>query len=155
MTQSELLSAMQTERAHLDAALAEVGEARMTQPGVEGDWSIKDLVAHIVWYEREMVALLQTRTLAGSDLWNLPNAERNAAIFAQGRERPLQDVLREAQHVYAQLLEQARTLSDEEINDARRFQGMPEAWVPWRILAENTWEHYRDHAASIRVWLNQ
>jgi hypothetical protein len=30
---------------------------------------------------------------------------------------------------------------------------MPADWLPWRIIAENTSEHYRDHAAIVRAWL--
>ena len=155
MTKDELLLALQVGHLVLDGTLAQAGEERMTVPGAQGDWTIKDIMAHILWYEREMAHLLQTRALAGSDLWNLPLDERNALIFTQNHARPLQEVMAEARQVYAQLLEQAQTLSDDELNDPRRFQAMPDDWVPWQILADNTWAHEREHAASIRAWLEQ
>jgi hypothetical protein len=27
----------------------------MTEPGVEGPWSVKDIVAHLTWYDRTFV----------------------------------------------------------------------------------------------------
>ena len=102
MTQAEFLSLFHTARAEWDALMGRIDEARMTEPGVEGDWSVKDIVAHVTWYEREMVDLLRARALAGSDIWNLPLDERNAAIFEQNRKRTLADVLAESRAVFQQ-----------------------------------------------------
>ncbi|MDE0217922.1 MAG: hypothetical protein OXJ90_01530 [Spirochaetaceae bacterium] len=52
----------------------------MLQPRAGGCWSGKDIVAHVIWYEREMVGVLKSRVLAGSDLWALPVDERNSAV---------------------------------------------------------------------------
>ena len=38
MTKDKLLNTMHESRGEWDALLAEVGEGRMQQPGVEGDW---------------------------------------------------------------------------------------------------------------------
>jgi len=62
--------------------------------------SVKDILAHIAWFEREMIGLLHQRTLAGSDLWNLPSDERNAVIFQLNRRRSLQDIRQEAEAVF-------------------------------------------------------
>jgi hypothetical protein len=155
MTPTRLLAALQAERARWDALLAEVGEARMTQAGVEGEWSVKDIIAHVTWFEREMVGLLQAHALVGSELWNLAQDERNAAIYEQNRGRPLSDVLAEARLVFEQLAAAAQSLSDEDLTDPLRFAGMPGDWTPWRILAGNSFEHYGQHAPSIRDWLDQ
>jgi hypothetical protein len=155
MTSATFLDSLRSGRAEWDALLEEIGADRMTQPGVEGEWSIKDIIAHVTWHERQMVGVLQARALVGSDLWNLPLDERNAAIFEQNRDRPLNEVLEESRQVYPQLLELAESLSDEELNDPRRFPGMPDEWVPWGLVADNTFTHYPDHIASIRAWLNQ
>lgn len=47
MTKNELLNLLRLARAEWDALLASIDEARMREPGVEGDWSIKDLIAHV------------------------------------------------------------------------------------------------------------
>ena len=150
MNKSTLLDLIQTGRSQFEARLAQFDETQMTQPGRLGDWSLKDLVAHITWFEQEMVDLLATRTLTGSELWALPTDERNAAIFTQNKDRPLVEVLDEARQVYARLLGAMQILSYAELNDPARFQNMPPDWIPWRILADNTYEHYADHLSQIQ-----
>ena len=155
MNKPTFVDNLRTGREQWEALLAQVGEARMLQPGVAGEWSIKDIIAHMTWGEREALGILQARALVGSDLWNLPQDERNAAVFVENRDRPLHEVLTEAQQVYAQLLEAVQTLSDEDLNDPNRFRDMPTDWLPWQIIAGNSYEHYQQHTPSIRAWLNQ
>ena len=155
MTGAKFLDSLRSGRAEWEALLAQIGADRMTQPGVEGDWSIKDIIAHVTWHEREMVGVLRARALIGSELWNLPTDERNAAIFEQNKDRALDDVLQESRQMFPQLLELAAGLSDEELNDPRRFSEMPEEWTPWELVAGNSYTHYPDHIASIRAWLDR
>jgi hypothetical protein len=138
----------------IETLLAEVGEARMLQPGAAGEWSVKDVIAHVMWGEREMVGVMQAHALVGSNLWDLPEDERNAAVFTEQRDCPLQEVLTEEQQVYAQFLEAVQALSDEDFSDPHRFREMPEQWLPWQILAGCSFAHYRQHMQSIRAWLS-
>jgi hypothetical protein len=155
MDKTSFLDSLKTERARWDALLAQVGEARMTVPGAEGEWSVKDIIAHVSWFEREMVDVLRAHALVGSELWNLPQDQRNTAVFEQNRDRALHDVLGESQRMFPQLLELVEALSDEDLNDPGRFAGMPNDWLPWKIIAGNTYTHYPDHGASIRAWLDR
>lgn len=152
MTKAAVLEVLRVARAQWDAALAECDPAQMTEPGVVGEWSVKDIVAHVTWFEQEMVRLLRERALAGSELWQLPADERNAAIFEMYRDKALPDVLSDASEVYYRLLSAIEMLTDDELNDPQRFRGMPADWQPWRILAQNTYEHYEHHLAAIRAW---
>jgi hypothetical protein len=154
MNQQELLTAVQDDWANWQNVLARVGEQRMTEPGASGAWSVKDIIAHITFFENEMVGLLQTRVLAGSDLWALPQDERNRVIYEQNRSRALGDVLAESAQVHARMVRLLDGLSDADLLEAARFKEMPADWLPWRIIAENTFEHYRDHAAIVRAWLD-
>src|SRR5438093_285996 len=85
-----------TARAAWDALLARLDPAQAETPDVEGSLSVKDLIAHVTWYEREMIGLIEARRLAGSDLWSLSTNERNAIIFEQNRARQAQEILAEA-----------------------------------------------------------
>ena len=155
MTKAQFLDLLRTARAEWDALLAAVPEARMTAPGVEGHWSVKDVIAHITWHEREMLGVLRARALVGSDLWGLPLHERNATIHAENRNRPLAEVLAESRAVYPQLPAAVEGLAEEDLTDPARFADMPGDWVPWQLLAANTYTHYRDHMPAIRAWLDQ
>jgi DinB family protein len=155
MNKSMFLDTLRAGRAEWEALLAQIGEARMLQLGAAGEWSVKDVIAHVTWGERETVELLQAHALVGSDLWNLPQDDRNAVVFEENRDRPLPEVLAEAQQVYAQLLEALGTLSEEDLTDPGRFRDMPANWIPWQIIAGSSYEHYQQHTPSIRAWLDQ
>ena len=144
-------------RSQWDDLIAQIDEQWMLEPGVEGIWSVKDIIAHILWNELEMVPLIQTRSLVGSDLWELPQDERNEAVYQLYRDTPLSDILSQEREAYAQLLQEARLLSDDELNDPHRFKDMPdsEGWIPWRIIAGCSFRHYPDHMDSIKRWLNR
>jgi hypothetical protein len=142
-------------RAQWDALIDQIDERWMLEPDAEGKWSVKDIIAHIMWNELEMVPLMRMRALVGSELWNLPQDERNEAVYVLYRDTPLRAIISEEQEAYTQLLKEARTLSDEELNDPHRFKDMPDSedWIPWRIIAGCSFTHYPDHMTSIREWL--
>ncbi len=45
--------------------------------------------------------------------------------------------------------------TDDELNDSSRFRDMPSDGQPWHIVAQNTYEHYREHAANVEKWLKR
>ena len=155
MDKATFIEGLRNERAGWEALLAQVGKERMLEPGAAGAWSVKDIIAHIMWGEREMIGVCKQHALVGSELWNLPEDERNAVIVAEQRDRPLDEVLHEEEQVYAQLLEAIQALSDEDFNDSHHFRYMPEEWTPWQIIAGCSFRHYRDHMPSLRAWLQQ
>jgi hypothetical protein len=156
LTRSSFIERVRVERARWDALLAEIGEARMEEPGVGGgDWTVKDNIAHITWHEKEMLGMLRARRLHGSELWNLPLQERNTAIFEQNRGRSLQDVLAEAREVYPELLRELEKLDDTDLTDPGRIAEMPADWTLAALLEDNTYEHYADHVAGVRAWLDR
>jgi hypothetical protein len=153
MQQAEFLDNIISARAAWDTQLARVQPGQMTSPGVVGKWSVKDLVAHITWSEREMVGVLQRRALVGSELWNLTNDERNEIVYQQNLGRQLDEVLAEARSIYARLFELVSALTEADLNDPLYIAGMPPGLLPWRLLAGNTYIHYLEHARQVQVWL--
>jgi len=147
------ISTVRATHAELDSVIASLSEQQMLQPGASGEMSVKDILAHIAWFEREMIGLLRQRLLAGSDLWNLPGDERNATIFQINRQRSLPDIRQEAEAVVQQLLEELENLDEAALDDPGRFRDMPADWSPRQLLAENTSEHYQHHLADIHAWL--
>jgi hypothetical protein len=155
MSRATFLDALRSGRAEWDDLLIQVPRDLMEEPGVEGDWSIKDIASHIAWHERQMVEVLRVRALVGSNLWELPLDQRNATIFEENRQRSLDDVLTEAGQTFRQLLREVEALSEEDLNDPARFRDMPPDWIPWKLIAENSYQHYPDHVASVVAWLQQ
>lgn len=162
MTGTRLAGILRDERVRWNALLAQIGPERMELPGVEGAWSVKELVAHLTWYEAAVVQGAQQVASTGQfnrddfrhrgGLAGLPMDERNAAIADASRVRLVADVLAEADQVFSQLLEVVSAVPDELLNDGRQL-GLPEDTPPWMLIANNSYSHYREHEDGLQAWL--
>jgi uncharacterized damage-inducible protein DinB len=153
MNQTEFLMDVDRAYAKWQTLLAQISPDEMSDPVMEGGWTLKDVIAHIAWYEGEMIGVLQSRALAGSELWELPNDERNASIYETFKNDPIDQILAQADKIHAALMPLLETLTDEELNGASHFAEMPPDWIPWEVIASNTSEHYRDHIPEVQNWL--
>ena len=99
MNKSELLKWLQEEDRQWEALLDQIGEARMDQPGVNGDWSMKDIVAHLTGWQRRVVANLQAAQRgepAPPPHWPAhleAEDDINAWIYETNRGRSVREVL--------------------------------------------------------------
>lgn len=155
MDKATLLKTLTETRAEWEALLAQIDEEQMQIPGAAGKWSVKDVIAHVTWGESEIAPVLRTHILAGSDLWDLSDDERNEIMYQQNKDRPLHDIVNEEQQAYTALLEAVQALSDEDLNDPHRFKYMPQEWKSWQLIAGNSFKHYEDHMPSLREWLEK
>jgi hypothetical protein len=159
-SKGEILSAIERERANWEALLAEVGERRMTEPGAFGDWTFKDLVAHLNAWEAHTLALLEAAA------WNRPQPADpwpadlegddaiNAWISEQNRDRLLGDVIEESRELYARLAEIVQMLPDEALTDPRRFDWTDGQSLGSYIVDGGYYEHlHGEHEPAIRAWL--
>jgi hypothetical protein len=153
MDKATLINTLTSTRAEWQALLAQLEEEWMLQSGAEGKWSVKDVIAHVTWGEREVAPVLRTHEVAGSELWNLSDDERNEIVYQRNRDRPLHEIIRDEQQAYADLLAAAQDLFEEDLNDPHRYKYMPREWVPWQLIAGNSFKHYSDHMQSLRAWL--
>ena len=119
---------------------------------IEGH-SVIDLVWHVTWYEREMVELMRSRKLAGSELWMLGHEERNSAIKKMNEGRGVEEVLSESRMVFEEMLEEMGKLDDDDLVNSAAFEGMPGDWKPIEIIAGSSFEHYDGHFVDLESWL--
>jgi uncharacterized damage-inducible protein DinB len=131
-----------------EQALQAVPQERLEEQLI-GDWSIKDVAAHITWHEREMIGVLKTRKLSGSEWWNLPTEERNQLIYEHYRNLPLDKVLREHRGIHRELVREIEKLEDADLNDHARFADMLPGRKLWMLLEDNTWTHYLLHTEDL------
>ncbi len=151
MKKEEFIQKVKETHSEFEKMLARLSPAQLTQSKTCGEWSVKDVIAHVTWHERQMVGVISTKTLGGSPWWNLSLEARNAAIHAENKDRPLQEILKDAQVVFGELLTQLESLSEEDLQMAGNFKDMPPEWKPWEVIASNTFEHYPDHTRDIRA----
>lgn len=149
-TRDDLLATIRRDRELFDAVLERVPTDRLTEPILDGGWSVKDTLAHIAWGEREAIGVAQARALVGSPLWELDQDERNEKVVRESRARSLEDVLDDYRRTFDEFVSAIEGLSNEELNDPTRFAGLPEripGWLPWRVLYDPN--HYEDHARAL------
>lgn len=152
-SRTSIISMITNRRAEWDAVIEQLTEAQCLQPDVCGWWSVKDVIAHLSWYEQQMTQMTANHSMdtAGGDWWLLPMDERNDRIYQLYQGLSLAAVKTMAQESYAAMLAAMQQLEDADVTDPARFQGMPVDWIPAEIIAQNTWEHYADHLTDIRA----
>jgi len=151
---NEFLELIRSARSALDSGLSEFALSQMEVSGDGKEWTVKDLLSHIDWYENEMVNMLRQHSLEGSDWWTLSLEERNAAIYSAKLNEDLPSVIEKEAHTYKTMLELLEELDESDLNDPAAFKGMPPDWQPWSVIASNTYEHYLDHIDQLKELLN-
>ncbi len=126
--------------------LREIKRAR-----TQGEWSIKDVLAHIVAWEEEAVRRLEKIMRGRGDRLRFYDDMRavdrfNARAVAAERSMPWPKLLRRAAEVRGRLIEKLERLPLESLNDpAHRYTVV--AWLP-----EFAWTHEAHHRRRIRNW---
>jgi hypothetical protein len=160
------LARLMHERDKFELLLNRVGfTRRMTVKGVSGKWSIKDILAHILAYEQYIADRMeeiahkvpytpcktQNALDAFLDEFGYPDFGSplldddapNAWIVEKYNSVALEDVVAQEVQAFSAIL--------------AAFENMPEEALQRHNLydrvANNTYRHYREHAADIRRWL--
>jgi hypothetical protein len=159
LTVAQLVEAMIAARSNWEALLAEAGEARLTEPGVEGDWSLKDIIAHITYFETwatdNVMAFRHGEPQPQAEYQGLTVDEENARIYARLRAKPLDQVLQDSRLSFQRSLEAVQGLRDDNLYDPE-FTGIPNAdFTVFNLIEGDTFGHYTDHSTSVRAWLDR
>jgi hypothetical protein len=158
MSKAQILSDLKNEQAQWEALLADIGEAHMTQPGVAGDWSIKDIVAHLTGWRRRTVARFQAALRhepAPPPPWPpqlQTDDEINAWIYEANRERSLAGVLQDSRAVFQQLMETLSAFPEAELLDPGRFEGLEGEPLTGAVLFAH---FHEEHEPDMRAWLEK
>ena len=155
LTRDELLDQIRSERGKLEATLARLTHAQLVIPGVDGDWSVKDALAHISTWERWMIqwtnSLLYGEKPDTPEPWDVERM--NAATFLRVKDIPLADVLEEFRVSYWDSLALAESLSVDQLQTV-----YSDTWPMgplWTGIAANTNWHYKEHRMDIQNWFNK
>jgi uncharacterized protein (TIGR03083 family) len=159
-TKETLLDAIRAGRARLEEVVAAIPEARLGEPGVEGQWSAKDVLAHLAFWERSMME--RVRAAARGELPNRPERSEseqrahvdriNAEAYAAAKDRPAGEVLADFRASYQEVLALVGALTPEQLfgpGSIAERTGVPVL----DLIAGDTYEHYREHGDAIRAWL--
>ena len=156
---TQLLEWIAASRAELDGVIAPLTDAQMAAPGAEGALSVKDLLAHVSWWERRTLRALDLRgageappKLAAEGEGEAGVNRVNAETFQTNRDRSLADVRAEYARSGRDLLAALDGYSQADLFDEEGFTKVLE-FPALYLIAGDTYLHYPDHVASIRAWL--
>ena len=117
-TKIELLDLLKSRRNDFDAAVAAIPQSSMLEPSAAGYWSVKDIIAHLAYYEGWMADRLQEqlegKTYTPTQLDMMHWEPRNTIIYEQNKSRTLNDVLKSSKATFDRLV----TAVDESERDA-------------------------------------
>jgi hypothetical protein len=159
MNKSTLLTTLSTARQLLTATFAGLPDELLVQPGAEGDWSVKDILAHVAAWEAELITLLVREVKRGQKpkLYGLPDAgveKLNQQWYQENKDRPLERVLADFHGARKQLIRQINDWNESDLTSANKYQ-----WLEGKSLAEYiigfAAEHEDDHRVALEVWRKQ
>jgi len=159
MNKTKLLDEMHNGYTAFENLLAPLSEAEMTIAGVNGEWSIKDILAHLAaWQKRTLNRLDAAVRNEKPSIPGLTSDEEmhrlNDQFYQENKARPLNDVLTDFRTTYSQILDVVQAAPEEILLDSQRV-----AWLDgnalWELVAGNTYEHYQEHTESIQQWLSK
>jgi hypothetical protein len=179
ITKSNLLATMALGRKAWQALLNQIDEAAMLEPGVEGVWSVKEIVAHVAGYEQYfsayiidvqrdplknepgMTAMLDSYYQQHLDgyhqvhpnfperLDDLNEDQLNALFAAACQDQSVQEVLLRERQAYQRLLTEVQALSEAKLTEQHRDGSLIER-IPNQCYA-----HYEMHMPAIERWWTQ
>ena len=157
MQKQELLKKIEEQHDLFSSVIENLDEAFLLQPGVTGEWSIKDILIHISRWEAELVKLLwqasQGQSPTTAHFSGAPVDETNQQFFTESRSRPLELALDDYYAVRSQTLLRIESFTERELADPKRYPWQKS--IPlWQWIASDTFEHEAEHLANIRVWIS-
>jgi hypothetical protein len=150
MHRQQLLKRLDKAWGAFKASYAGLSDAQLTAPGVTGQWSVKDMIAHVTWWEEEALKHLPliltggrpprySTQYGGIDAFNAQMTERTRGLS-------LSDVLRQLEDTHRRLIDYVHSAPEEQFTRETRFR---------RRLRLDTYGHYPKHAEAIRAWREQ
>ena len=147
MDKQQLLKKLDAAWAAIKESFAGLSDSQLKEPGVTGNWSVKDILAHVTTWEAEALKYLPLilqgiRPPRYSNMYGGIDAF-NAKMTEQERSLSLSDVVRQFDETHHQLIDYISSAPEELFTGETPFR---------RRLLLDTCRHYPVHAKAIREW---
>jgi hypothetical protein len=155
MKKDELLNALEEQREKFLEAIDGLSNEELIEPGVVGDWSVKDIIFHLSMWEADLIKLLwqlsQGEKPSTAYFTNSSVDETNAAWQEISKTRSLDQTLADFEAVRKQTYRRVSAIPDKDLIDPDRYEWL-EGDPLWKWIAGDSFEHEIEHAAQIRMW---
>jgi len=157
MDKAELMAWLRDEYGQWEALVERIGLERMALPGVNGEWSMKDVAAHLNGWQVRLIADLQAAGRGEAEPpppWPAELGSEDAVngwIYESNKGRPAREVLDETRRQFQQLVAVIEGLPvDARIEREWRVVTVGDR----RFAAGEFFDHFHDdHEADVRAWL--
>lgn len=153
---AQLQARLEQSYARIHQAVERLDVAQLEQPGVQNEWSVKDILAHLTFWQQRMNEVLAA-LLNGQPpvLLRQPGEDGdtavnrvNAAHYAANKDRPLADIQADFAQAYAQGLAAIGRLRDADLTDESAMNALLGGAV-LELIAGNSYDHYDEHVPLI------
>jgi len=147
MTREQVLKRLNEAWLALKESYAGLPDSQLLEPGVTGEWSVRDILAHITTWEEEALQHLPlilkggrpprySAKYGGIDAFNALMTKQKAGLA-------LSDVLNQMDEIHTRLIDYVREAPEEQFTRETRFR---------RRLRLDTYSHYPIHSNAIQKW---
>src|SRR5687768_5811266 len=147
MRKSDVIEELKNARADLLSALEGLTPEQMMRPGVVGMWSIKDILAHLVAWESEVVtALNQVQNKKKPSILKIEDIDDwNQEQYHVSARRLLPAIMEDFEGVHKMLVHMIEDFDERALTDNRRYPWMEGEPLSY-LIDENATLHEREHA---------
>lgn len=147
-----LLDGLAGARDEFLTAVADIDPLLRTTPGLVGDWSARDLLAHVGYWSGHAAESLHRAEQGelhefGRD--DLSVDERNAVVTRVARETDYATVASREEGAYAAFVARLAAVDPESLDDRDADGDTLE-----EIIAFDGTDHYKEHTLDIRAWFD-
>ena len=152
MDKIELLQKVSLSRVEFEAMIAQFSNEQMLLPILPGNWTVKDVLAHIASWARHTRQVIEAVIDGQEPVYLFDESNLNATnqqIYEENHLLSLADVRSQEAESYQALLALIEHLSSDDLDNSSKF-----AWMkgsPLNVLVEwNTFGHYEEHMPDLR-----
>ena len=149
MDRGQLLNGLDKAWGAFKESYAGLSDVQLMEPGVTGNWSVRDILAHVTTWEEEALKQLpfilqgakppRYVSYGGIDGFNAQMTEKK-------RSFSLPEVLRQMDETHRRLIDFIQSVPEDQFSGETRFR---------HRLRLDTYSHYPKHAEAIRKWRAQ
>src|SRR5919106_686801 len=126
MNRQQLLIQLDKAWTGFQESYAGLSDSQLTEPGVTGDWSVKDMIAHVTWWEEEAQKHLPLIIKGGRPpRYSLQYGgidAFNAQMTDQKRALSLSNVLRQLEETHRRLIDYIQSAPEYQFTQGTRFR---------------------------------
>lgn len=160
----QILGLLKEEFNSWEDLIASMSEEQIIARQLSSQWSIKDVMAHLMAWQKLSIARLEAASQEREPIFRLwpdtldsdsdEDLERiNAWIYETYRERAWPEVHEEWRSGFLRFMELGEAIPEADLMEVGRYKWLPD--YPISEVLEGSYEHHQEHLEELLAWLRQ